>query len=126
MARIPFRIRQAWETRSDLMIFATADASGEPNVVYVKCVYPFGDDAFLIADNKFDKTRRNILEGHPCGSLLFICEDHAAYQIKGRLEYHLEGEAFQSMLAQTPDRFARHAAVLLRVESCFCGAERVE
>jgi uncharacterized protein len=125
MTQIPERIRQAWKDHLDLMIFATSDEHGEPNAVYVKCVTPYGDDAFLIADNKFDKTRHNILQGCATGSLLFICPDHAAYQIKGRLEYHTEGEVYQAMLERTPDRFARHAGVLLRVEACYSGAERI-
>ncbi len=126
MTGIPERIRQAWEDHADLMVFATSSEEGEPNAVYVKCVSLYGDDAFLIADNKFAKTRHNILQGHARGSLLFICPDHAAYQIKGRLEYHQDGEVFRAMLERTPERFARHAGVLLRVESCFCGAERIE
>lgn len=126
MIQIPERIRQAWKDHVDPMVFATSNEQGEPNAVYVKCVTPYGDDAFLIADNKFAKTRHNILEGKPSGSLLFICEDNTAYQIKGRLDYHTEGEVFQAMLARTPDRFARHAAVLLRVDACFCGAEKIE
>ncbi|MBK8793807.1 MAG: pyridoxamine 5'-phosphate oxidase family protein [Holophaga sp.] len=108
------------------MVFATSNEEGEPNAVYVKCVNFYGDDAILIADNKFYKTRQNILTGNAKGSLLFLCPENKAYQIKGRLEYHTEGEAFQAMLAWTPDRFARNAAVLLRVEACFCGAEEIE
>ena len=126
MTRIPERIRQAWDNQEGPMVFATSNEQGEPNAVYVKCVTPYGDNAFLIADNKFDKTRHNILKGNPKGSLLFICKDSTAYQIKGCLECYTEGEVFRAMLARTPDRFARHAAVLLQVEACFCGAEKIE
>jgi len=126
MMHIPERIHQAWETHVGPVVLTTSNEQGGPNAVYVKCVTLYGDDAFLIADNKFDKTRHNILKGNPSGSLLFICEDNTAYQIKGCLEYHTEGEVFQAMLARTPNRFARHAAVLLRVDACFCGAEKIE
>ncbi len=126
MPHIPERIRQAWKEHIGPMVFATSNQQGEPNVVYVNSVYLHGEDAFLIADNKFDKTRHNILMGNPRGALLFICEDKRAYQVKGRLEYHLEGEAFLAMLAQTPNRLSRIAAVLLRVEACFSGAEKIE
>jgi len=126
MTRIPERIRQAWNDHEGPMVFATSNEQGEPNAVYVMSINLFGDDAVLIADNKFDKTRQNILTGGAKGSVLFLCPENMAYQIKGRLEYHTEGEVFQAMLAMTPDHFARNAAVLMRVEACFCGAEEVE
>lgn len=53
MTTIPARIRQAWETRSDLMVLAASDGQGEPDAVYVNCVHPPGDDPIFIADSWF-------------------------------------------------------------------------
>ncbi|MEA2064264.1 MAG: hypothetical protein U9P14_11235 [Gemmatimonadota bacterium] len=50
----------------------------------------------MVADNYFDKTRKNIQQGSK-GSILFILKEGKAYQVKGNLEYHDSGEIFDFM-----------------------------
>jgi predicted pyridoxine 5'-phosphate oxidase superfamily flavin-nucleotide-binding protein len=107
------------------VVLATVDANGMPNAIYATCVGLFGDDRIVVADNYFDKTRRNILAGSR-GAVLFLTKDHKAYQVKGRIEYHRDGDVFASMKKWNPSQHPGHAAAALRVEEVWCGAKRVE
>ena len=102
----------------------TVDDAGVPNSVYVTCVGRFGEDRIIIADNYFDKTRRNILAGSK-GSLLFITSGDKAFQIKGTIEYHTSGEVFEDMKKWNPAKHPGHAAAALRAEEIYSGAERL-
>jgi len=84
----------------------------------------FGGDRLVVADNYFDKTRRNILRGGK-GSLLFITKDGKAYQVKGTLEYHRRGEVFDAMEQWNPAKHPGHAAAALKVEEAYSGARKI-
>ncbi|MBN1866789.1 pyridoxamine 5'-phosphate oxidase family protein [Candidatus Sumerlaeota bacterium] len=124
MASIPENVRQAWEDRDGPAILATVGEDGAPNIIYVTCVGVFGDDRLVVADNYFDKTRKNLLHGGK-GSMLFRDKKGKAYQVKGRLEYHTEGEVFDRMKTWNPAKHPGHAAAALRVEEVFSGAEKL-
>jgi predicted pyridoxine 5'-phosphate oxidase superfamily flavin-nucleotide-binding protein len=121
---LPESVRRAWEDREGPAILATVGADGAPNVIYVTCVGVFGDDRLVVADNYFDKTRRNLLLRGK-GSILFRDKTGKNYQVKGSMEYHVEGEVFDSMKAWNPSEHPGHAAAALRVEEVFSGAEKL-
>ena len=126
MASLPDSVREAWEDRDGPVILATVDADGVPNIIYASCVSAFGDDRLVVADNYFDKTRRNLLNGAgKKGSLLFRCKKGKAYQVKGTLEYHKDGEVFENMKAWNPLKHPGHAAAALRIEEVYSGAEKL-
>ncbi len=125
MAVIPERIRQAWEEVDGPWVFVTSDEHGVPNAVYVKSISIFENECIVIADNKFHKTRHNLLDGCKTGSVLFLCRDGKAYQLKGRLEYHKEGREFDAMKQKNPSHHPGYAAAVLRVEACYCGSELI-
>ena len=116
--------KRKWDHREGPVVLATVSADGVPNVIYATCVGTFGDDQLVVADNYFNKTRRNIL-GTGRGALLFITEDGKAYQVKGSLEYHRDGEVFESMKSWNPPQHPGHAAAALRVEEVYSGATRL-
>lgn len=124
MVAIPQEVRQAWEEREGPIVLGTVSPEGIPNIIYAGAVSLHGDDRVVIADNYFDKTRRNLLDNRR-GAVLFINKDKKAYQLKGTLEYHTEGEIFQDMKSWNPKEHPGHAAAVLRVEEIFCGAERI-
>ncbi len=124
MAALPASVRQAWADRDGPVVLATVSRDGAPNVIYASCVAAFGDDALVVADNYFDKTRRNLLAGGR-GSLLFRSKDGKAYQAKGALEYHTDGEVFRHMKTWNSPQHPGHGAALLRVEEVFSGAEKL-
>ena len=124
MASIPPNVRNAWEDRDGPAILATVSEDGIPNIIYVGSVSIFGEDRFVVADNYFDKTRRNIRGGCK-GALLFLDKKGKSYQVKGAFEYHEDGEIFVHMKAVNPPKHPGHAAAALYVEEVYSGAERL-
>ncbi|MBN2809880.1 MAG: pyridoxamine 5'-phosphate oxidase family protein [Deltaproteobacteria bacterium] len=124
MAKIPEIVNQAWANREDRIILTTVDKDGVPNAVYITCVARYGEDLIVIADNYFDKTRKNILSGSK-GSVLFITKEGKSYQAKGTIEYSREGEIFDDMKNWNPAKHPGHAAAALKVEEVYAGAEKL-
>ena len=124
MTSLPESVRQAWEDRDGPIILATVGEDGVPNIIYAASVGIYGDDRLVVADNYFNKTRKNLLrDGRGC--ILFRDKSGKAYQVKGSLEYHTEGEIFERMKAWNPPKHPGHAAAALRVEEAFSGAEKL-
>jgi len=124
MASLPKDVRQAWQDREGPVVLATVGADSVPNIIYASCVSAFGDDRLVVADNYFDKTRKNLQRGGK-GALLFRNKDGKAYQVKGTLEYHTEGEVFDDMKTWNPTQHPGNAAAALRVEEVYSGAEKL-
>jgi len=122
-------LANAWDARKGPVVFATADASGRPNAIYVTWVKRFGD-AVLLADNYFDKTKANILAGSR-GALVFLTKEGSSYQVKGSIDYQTSGPAFDEMKGWLPDpeRFPGHGAALLEVDEAYSnryGSQRIQ
>ena len=124
MPQLPAAVRDAWEKRSGPAIFATANDGSMPNAIYVTCVALYDDSTVLIADNYFDKTRRNILAGSK-GSFLFMTEDNKTYQVKGTISHHTSGPVFDHMKSWNPQKHPGHAAAALAVEEVYSGADKL-
>lgn len=124
MAKLPDQVSKAWDERSGFSIFATVDENDVPNIIYVTCVSKFNDETIVIADNYFDKTKKNILSGSKA-SILFATKDVKAYQIKGSLQYFIDGEIFDDMKKWNPKEHPGHAAVALKVEEVYSGGEKL-
>ena len=124
MTSLPENVRQACEDRDGPVILATVGADDAPNIIYASCVGVLGDDRIVVADNYFDKTRKNLLRGCK-GAILFRDKKGKAYQIKGSLEYHTGGEVFDFMKTWNPPKHPGHGAAALRVEEVFSGAEKI-
>jgi predicted pyridoxine 5'-phosphate oxidase superfamily flavin-nucleotide-binding protein len=124
MPQLPETVKDAWEKRNGPAVFTTVDEGSMPNAIYVTCVALYDDGTVLIADNYFDKTRRNILTGSK-GSLLFMAEGNKAYQIKGTIRYHRRGPVFDHMKSWNPQKHPGNAAAALAVEEVYSGAEKL-
>ena len=124
MLSLPTNTREAWEDRDGPVILATVNPEGLPNIIYASCVSAFGEDRLVVADNYFDKTRKNLRNGGK-GSILFRCKKGKAYQVKGTLEYHKNGEIFDHMKTWNPSEHPGHGAVSLRIEEVYSGAEKL-
>jgi len=124
MAVLPEAVRQAWDARKGPVVLVTMDKNGVPNAIYASCVSTFKGDTLVVADNYFCKTRENLLAGTR-GAILFITEDGKAYQAKGPVEYHTEGEVFDEMKKWNPTQHPGHAAAALRVEEVYSGADKL-
>lgn len=125
MASMPEAALEAWNNRNGPAVLATVSPEGVPNIIYVGCVGALGDDRLVVADNYFDKTRKNLCADGGCpGALLFRSEAGKAYQVKGPLEYHTEGEVFEDMKKWNTSH-PGHAAAVLRVEEVYSGADKL-
>ena len=124
MTALPEKVSKAWDKRSGPIIFATNNESGQPNIIYATCVSKYDEETLIIADNYFDKTRKNILAGSK-GAVLFISSDNEAFQIKGNIEYHKEGELFINMKSWNPEKHPGNAAAVLKIEEVYAGADKL-
>lgn len=124
MAVIPSTVSKAWEDRQGPAVFTTVDETGKPNAIYVSCIKKVGDDSIVIADNYFNKTRKNIFADSKV-SVLFITSQNKSFQIKGTVEYHKNGDVFDDMKKWNPEKHPGHAAALVNVEEIYCGADRL-
>lgn len=124
MERLPQIICEAWEQRDGPAVLATVSPEGLPNIIYVTCVSIYNDTVFVIADNYFDKTRRNLQAGSR-GALLFLDKDGKAYQVKGTFHYHEHGAIFEFMKEFNPPEHPGHAAVALHLDEAYSGAKKL-
>ena len=124
MGALPQNVREAWENRDGPVILATVSKDGVPNIIYASCVGIFGNDRLVVADNFFNKTRQNLLPGRK-GAILFRDKNGKAYQVKGTMEYHKEGNVFENMKTWNPPQHPGHAAAALKVEEAYSGAEKL-
>jgi uncharacterized protein len=124
MPDLPDTVNKAWDDRNGPVVLTTVDEKGVPNSIYATCVSKHANDLLVVADNYFDKTRRNILRGG-IGSILFITKDNKAYQVKGRLEYHTSGTVYDAMKKWNPVQHPGHAAVSVKVEEVYQGAKKL-
>ena len=124
MKSLPESVSKAWNDRKGPVVLATTDKAGIPNIIYATCVSKYSEDTIVVADNFFDKTRKNILSGSK-GSLLFITNDDKAFQIKGSIEYHKDGEIFEDMKKWNSTQLPGNAATALKVEEVYSGAEKL-
>jgi predicted pyridoxine 5'-phosphate oxidase superfamily flavin-nucleotide-binding protein len=122
--KIPEMVKEAWKRREGPVVLATVDVAGRPNIIYVTCVSLYGDDRLVVADNYFDKTRKNIKAGSQ-GAALFITSDKKAYQLKGSLEYHTAGPVFDDMKRWNPPTHPGHGAAALVVDEVYSGSKRL-
>lgn len=124
MKNFPESVRTAWANREGPIVLATVDAAGVPNAIYATCVQMHEEDAMVVADNYFHKTRANIAAGSR-GSLLFITKAGKSYQLKGRFEYHTSGPIFDAMKQWNPAKLPGVAAAVLRVDNIYSGGEQI-
>lgn len=117
-------LSNAWDNREGPAVLATVDAEKKPNVIYVGEIQYDAKEGFIVADNYFCKTRANIKNG-TSGSILFITKDSKSFQVKGSLKYHTDGPIFKEMKAWHNPKHPGVAAVVLKIEDVFCGAERM-
>ena len=117
-------IKQAWEDRDGPAVLTTVAPDGKPNSVYVGEIQLQPGTGFIVADNYFDKTRRNIASGSQ-GSILFITGAGKSYQVKGAIEYHRDGPVFDLMRATHDPKHPGVAATVVQVQEAYSGSEKL-
>ena len=113
-----------WSDRKPPIMLTTVDSKGMPNSIYATCANNFGEDKLVVADNYFNKTRANLLEGTK-GSILFMTKEGKPVQVKGTMSYVTEGPVFDDMKCWNPEQHPGHAAAVMMVEEAYSGAEKL-
>ena len=124
MASLPNKALAAWENRQGPVVLTTVDTEGTPNAIYATCVSKFDEETLVVADNYFNKTKKNIKSGSK-GSILYITENKEAFQVKGSIQYFTEGPVFDDMKKWNPEKHPGHAATALKVEEVYSGGEKL-
>ncbi len=124
MKILPEKVSNAWDSRKNAVVFSTVDINGMPNSIYVTCVSKYNDSVIVIADNYFNKTRKNILSGSKA-SILFITNEDTSYQLKGTIKYHKSGKIFDDMKKWNPSKHPGNAATALEIEEVYSGSEKL-
>lgn len=117
-------LRNEWDKRDGPAVLTTVDSNGKPNTVYVAEIQYDPEIGFIVADNYFDKTRRNIKSGSP-GTILFLTKQRKPYQAKGTLSYHTNGPIYEKMLEKHNPEHPGVAATVLKVEELYSGAKQL-
>lgn len=124
MTDLPEEVIKAWDDKTGPVILTTVDKAGTPNSIYVTCTGRYDKNTLVAADNYFDKTRKNIIDGSKA-VMLFITEDGTSYQVKGSIRLYTSGEIFDDMKKWNPEKHPGNAAAALSVEEVFSGAKRI-
>jgi predicted pyridoxine 5'-phosphate oxidase superfamily flavin-nucleotide-binding protein len=124
MIKLPESVKKAWEERDGAIVLTTVNEQGITNAIYATCVSIYNDNTIVVADNYFDKTRKNILS-NSAASILFITKDGTSYQLKGSITYYKEGEIFDNMKKWNPTEHPGHAAVALNITDVYSGADKL-
>ena len=124
MAKLPEVVSEAWDNHVDAVVLTTVSRAGIANSIYATCVSRYDDETFVVADNYFDKTRQNIIDGSN-GVMLFITGEGKAYQVKGAIEYCTSGPIFDDMKGWNDPKHPGNAAVAIKVETVYSGAEKI-
>ncbi len=125
MAKIPEHVISAWQQKNTPAVLSTVSDDGTPNIIFTAYARQFSDDAFVITNHFFNKTLNNILSGSK-GAILFLSEDGStSYQLKGSFEYHQDDEIHEQIRKSMPANLPSKAAVILRVETIYSGAEQL-
>lgn len=123
MTKLPKQVKQAI-SKQEIFPVATSSKKSVPNVVYIKFLKVVDDETILIGDNYLNKTRNNILDN---GNVAFtvLDEEKGAFQVKGTAERFEKGDMYDEVQNWVPDDLPKEAAVVLKVESVYNGAEKI-
>ncbi len=120
---LPEEVLKAWEEKQVPIVLTTVSQEGMPNTIYATCVSLFNNKV-LIADNKFCKTHKNVIECDK-GNVLFITAEKKAYQLKGKLTYKTGGEEYDDMKKWNRPDLAGKGVAILDVEEVYMGAKKL-
>ncbi len=127
---IPKNIQKIIEEQS-LYTFSTSSKDGIPNTIYVKFLKVYNDSQILIADNKFFKTEKNLLENPRISLVVLDKETKVSYQLKGSVEIYKEGSLYNEVVKWVEEKRSKpttfpKAAIILNVEEIYSGARKIE
>ena len=113
----------------ELHILSTSSGKGVPNIIYLKFLKVYNDEQILIANNKFFKTEKNLIENPRIAFVVRDKETGKSYQIKGTVEMHKDDKIYDDVVKWVEEIRTKpltpKSAVILNVEEIYCGAEKI-
>ncbi len=126
--KIPKHIQEVIN-KQEIHILSTSTKDGMPNIIYLKFLKVYTDEQILIANNKFSKTEKNILENPRISFVVMDVENRKAYQLKGTVEIHKDDKIYEDTLewvkTKRPDMDPPKSGVILTIQEIYCGAEAI-
>lgn len=117
-------LREAWKKREGAIVFTTVDGQGLPNSIYATCTEMSAEGKIVIANNYFNKTKKNIDSGSK-GVILFIDAEGTSYQAKGSISYETSGKDYDFMKSWNPVKHPGHGATVVSVQHFYSGGEQL-
>lgn len=124
MAKLPKEIMEFWKDKERAVVLTTVSKEGIPNSIYATCVKMYDESTILIADNYFDKTKRNLIDNE-ISSVLFITKEGKSIQIKGKTTLKEDGLYFDDMKKWNPEHLPGVGVAVFKVEKAYAGAEEL-
>jgi len=116
--------------KQELHIMSTSSREGTPNIIYIKFLKVYNNDQILIADNKFSKTEKNLLENPKIAFVVLDRENKKSYQIKGIIKIHKDDQIYEDTIKwvtekrSSSDIFPK-CGIILNVKEIYCGAQQI-
>ena len=127
MIKIPDEVRKAIDKTSPVCI-ATSGKNGIPNIVYITYLKIYDENTVVIADNKFNKTEKNLDENPFISFVVLDPDTRKSYQIKGSTECYKAGEKYDYAVEWVHVKHPQmtpKAAFYIDVNEIYCGAEKL-
>ena len=127
--KIPKHIQEIIN-KQELHILSTSTKEGIPNIIYLKFLKVYNDEQILIANNKFFKTEKNLLENPKLSFVILDKKNKKSYQIKGTIEFHKNDPIFKETVEWVEEKRSGpttypKSGIILNVEEIYCGAEKI-
>ena len=126
--KIPKHIQEVIN-KQEIHILSTSTKDGMPNIIYLKFLKVYTDEQILIANNKFSKTEKNILENPRISFVVMDVENRKAYQLKGTVEIHKDDKIYDYtadwVKTKRPDMDLPKSGVILNIQEIYCGSEKI-
>jgi predicted pyridoxine 5'-phosphate oxidase superfamily flavin-nucleotide-binding protein len=127
--KIPEYIQEVINNQ-ELHILSTSTKNGVPNIIYLKFLKVYNDKQILVANNKFFKTEKNLIENPKISFVVLDTENKKSYQIKGTTEFHKDDLVFEDTAKwveekRSSSKIYPKSGVVVNVEEIYCGAEKV-
>ena len=126
--KIPKHIQEVIN-KQDIHILSTATKDGVPNIIYLTFLKVYNDEQIIIANNKFSKTEKNIIENPRISFVVLDTENRKAYQLKGIVEIHKDDKIYDYtadwVKTKRPDMDLPKSGVILNIQEIYCGSEKI-
>ncbi len=126
--KIPKHIQEVINNQ-EVHILSTSTKEGVSNIIYLKFLKVYDSNQILIANNKFFKTEKNLIENPRISFVVLDKENRKAYQIKGTIEIHKDDKIYEDTVewvkTEKPNMDAPKSGIILKVEEIYSGAEKI-